>query len=467
VHTPVIVLLADGLRPDTLRQAIDSGELPAMAALREAGALCEVTSVFPSVTGPAYVPFLLGRFPGGAGIPGLRWFDRARDATGFPDHTRSYVGYQMNALNRDLDAEAPTIFDLVPESAAALSMISRGLLPHGQLAVLNLRSAARAIRTHFGGKLDEWLVVDRETSEKVIRRARRRDTRFVFAAFLATDKLSHAHGQQASVVTPALRIVDDTVAELRQPGNGAAIPRIWIASDHGHSSVRHHDDLHSLIAALGHRVIAHPWVYKRNPDVAVMVSGNAMAHVYLELAHRLRPYWTALAHRWRSFMEMLLVRESVDLLLLPLDAHTCIVKSRARGEALISTSDSRFSYQRQDGDPLGLGRDLDAVDRVVAWEATSHTDYPDGIVQIGSIAGGSRCGDIVLSATRGWDFRERYEPIPHASSHGALHRDHMTVPLLLDRPPSRPPRRTADVMPSALAALRVAAPPGLDGESFL
>jgi hypothetical protein len=43
----------------------------------------------------------------------------------------------------------------------------------------------------------------------------------------------------------------------------------------------------------------------------------------------------------------------------------------------------------------------------------------------------------------------------------------MMVPLLLDRPPARAPRRTADVMPSVLAALGCAIPGGLDGESFV
>jgi hypothetical protein len=37
----------------------------------------------------------------------------------------------------------------------------------------------------------------------------------------------------------------------------------------------------------------------------------------------------------------------------------------------------------------------------------------------------------------------------------------------LDRPPAHTPRRTADVMPSALAALGVEIPLGLDGESFV
>jgi len=52
------------------------------------------------------------------------------------------------------------------------------------------------------------------------------------------------------------------------------------------------------------------------------------------------------------------------------------------------------------------------------------------------------------------------------SSHGALHREHMLVPLLVNQPVDTPPRRTVDVMPSALAALGKPIPPGLDGTSF-
>src|SRR5262245_62797095 len=110
----VVILLADGARPDTLAEAMRSGTLPALASLRDdaGGELHVVTSCFPSVTGPAYTPFLMGRFPGPVGLPGLRWYDRARTDCTFPDYTRSYVGYQMGAVDRDIAADAPTIFEL-------------------------------------------------------------------------------------------------------------------------------------------------------------------------------------------------------------------------------------------------------------------------------------------------------------------------------------------------------------------
>ena len=88
-------------------------------------------------------------------------------------------------------------------------------------------------------------------------------------------------------------------------------------------------------------------------------------------------------------------------------------------------------------------------------------------MQIVHLATAPRSGEIILSAARDWDFRARYEPIPHLSSHGALHRDHMLVPLLASRPTARTPRRTTDVFASALDALGVAAPERVDGTSFL
>lgn len=162
----VVILLADGARPDTLDAALRSGSLPALARLRAEGGLHTVVSCFPSVTGPAYAPFLMGRFPGPIGLPGLRWFDRARDVCSFPDYSRSYVGYQMGAVDRDIDPKAPTMFELCGESLGALNVIGRGLSPARRIGSITPRSALRAARTHFSGNLAGWLQIDREVATK-------------------------------------------------------------------------------------------------------------------------------------------------------------------------------------------------------------------------------------------------------------------------------------------------------------
>jgi hypothetical protein len=216
-----------------------------------------------------------------------------------------------------------------------------------------------------------------------------------------------------------------------------------------------------------------------------MVSGNAMAHVYLELGRRARPWWPALVERWGAAVDDLVARPSVDLVLLPHGPDDCEVRGRGRGTAMIrrtlaagwepATPDAgpapahayRYAYRPLDGDPLGLGGPLDALDADAAFDACAAGDYPDALVQIAHLAGAPRSGEVIVSAARQWDLRAHFEPIPHVSSHGALHREHMLVPLLTSRPTVRPPRRTVDVMPSALHALGLAVPPGLDGTSFL
>jgi hypothetical protein len=464
----VVILLADGARPDTLDAALHSGALPALARLRAEGGLHTVASCFPSVTGPAYAPFLMGRFPGPIGLPGLRWFDRARIRCRFPDYSRSYVGYQMRAVDGDVDPDAPTIFELCGRSLGALNVIGRGLPARDRIGSITARSAVRAALTHFTGNLAGWLQIDRDVARDVVRRAREDKPEFVFAAFTGVDKISHARGQGSPMVLDALRIVDDAAAEIRADAEREGRwddTSLWIVSDHGHSRVTAHENLAGIVAKAGHRTMAHPWVYTVAPDVAIMVSGNAMAHLYLDVRSYARPSAVRDA-RWRELADMLLSRESVDLLIAR-DGDHAVVRTRAHGDAIVSHDERGYHYHRESGDPLGVGRDLCSASSDAAYDAMGATDYPDGIVQIAHLAASARAGEIVLSAARDWDFRSKYEPIPHVSSHGALHREHMLVPLLVNQPVDTPPRRTVDVMPSALAALGKPIPPGLDGISFL
>jgi hypothetical protein len=333
-----------------------------------------------------------------------------------------------------------------------------------------LRDALRAASTHFRGDLRGWLDIDREACERTLRKMREMRPRFVFAALTGVDKASHARGQGAPIVVDALRIVDEMAATVRVEAERRGewpVTSLWVVSDHGHSGVGDHEDLVGVVAQLGHRVLAHPWVFTINPEVAVMVSGNAMAHLYVDLGRRDRPWWPGIAPRWGQLADALLARSSVDLLLLPHGENRCEVRAAGRGTAFVERSNGRFSYRAVTGDPLGVGRDLDNVEHIAAFEATIATSYPDSVVQVARLAGSRRSGELILSASPGWDFRARYEPIPHVSSHGALHREHMLVPLLVNRPVRGLPRRTVDVMPSALEVLALPVPPGLEGSSFV
>lgn len=465
---PVILLLVDGARADAFTAELDSGRLPALARLRREGALHTITTTFPSVTGPAYAPFLLGRFPGSIGLAGLRWYDRARTRCTWPDYCRSYIGAEARHIDGDMDPAAPTMYELAKSSAASMYMIGRGLQPTHRLA-RGLRSVLRTARVHFSGNVAGWLAIDRDTGLEAAEHVRAHRPAFAFIAMPGVDKTSHAAGHDHASVREAFRNADDVAATLRldaERDGSWERTHLWVVSDHGHSTIDAHDDLIGVVRALGHRAIAHPWVYAPDPEVGVFVSGNCMAQLYLEMSRRERPWWPALAGRWSSLADVLLERESVDLLMLPHGATRTEIRARGRGAAFVERSERSYSYRPSSGDPLGIGEqhDLSFED---AHDVTFDSAYPDAIVQIAHYCGSARAGDIILSAAPRWDFRARYEPIPHRSSHGALHREHMRVPLLTNRALSGRPLRTTDVMPSACQALGIAVPPGLEGRSYL
>lgn len=436
--------------------------------MRDEGGMHTITSVFPSVTGPAYAPFLMGRFPGPIGLPGLRWYDRERKTSRLPGHSRSYVGPEMRLIDGDMDPSAPTMFDLVPSSIGALNVINRGLDKRNRIGQ-GLRFIARTSTTHFSGKVRGWLAIDEHIAGQVAEQIRVKRPDYVFAALTGVDKTSHSEGHSGAFVDQALRIVDNTVREIR--GDAEARGKwqdthLWIVSDHGHSPVEQHDDIAGFVRRMGFRTIAHPFVYAPRAEAAVMVSGNAMGHIYLDLPSRIRPYLSSMGARWQPLKQALLARDSVDLMIIPVAPGSCEIHTQTRGHATMAWADSRISYTPVTGDPLGLGA-LDRVTEDESYDLTYPTDYPDSLVQISRISDSPRSGEIILSAARNWDLRSKYEPIPHFSSHGALHREHMLVPLLMNRAVTAKPRRTVDVMPSALAALGLPIPEGLDGRPFL
>jgi len=463
---PVVILVADGVRPDTLRTAIDSGSVPALARLRSEGGLYDITTVFPSVTGPAYTPFVMGRHPATVGLPALRWYDRSRDYLRWP-YARSYVGLEFSKFAVDVDSDAPTLWELVPDHLAALPVIGRGLdarREEGRGAAFSLRAAV----THVRGNVRGWLDIDRSVGDAFVRRWIAERPAFALAAFTGVDKTSHAYGHTSDAVGEALTIVDAAAARIRAAAEAAgtwADTHLWVVSDHGHEPVTAHEDLSRVVRAMGYRTVAHPFEWSRAPQVAVMVSGNAMAHVYVGLEHRTRLGWELLADEWSPLLDRVLARESVDLALLPSKEAGSVFIASARGTAMVRSDGARWWYTPQRGDPLGLGP-INGVTADEAFALTAATDYPDVLLQTTSIASSARSGDLILSSAQGWDFRARWEPIPHVSSHGSLRASHMMVPLLVNHPVARTPLRTTDIGATAAECLGIRPPSVLDGVSW-
>ena len=467
----LLLIVADGVRYDVLKEELDAGKLPAMAALVARGALHAVSSCFPSVTGAAYIPFFVGRFPAAVGVPGLRWYDRSRRIGIWPAHARSYAGVDIWHLDKDLDRNAHTLFELAKPSIAAMSMLGRGSKPN---IGLSLKWMIRVAPAHFRGNLKAWRAHEVNITRQFFRRFARNRPRFASIALTSPDKLAHKVGPRSPAVRASIRDIDTvvkTAESIATRGGWRDLLDIWIVGDHGHDPVENHEDLHGWLEAQGLKVRAHPQVFKRHADVALMVGGNAMAHLYLIPKQKFRSYWSELEPRWQLLHDQLLQRDAIDLLAVALNAHTVRVSNRLRGSAQITQTGigraARWSYKPLTGDPLQLGGALHDLDMTAAYDASATTAYPDALVQLTAMVTAKRSGDIVVSASQNWDLRSRFEPVQHVSTHGALLRDQMMVPLIVDRPVARVPQRTTDVMPSALEVLGLAVPDNLDGRSFL
>ena len=438
--------MADGLTPQTLDRAIREGHVPELAALAAAGGRNVITTVFPSVTGVAYVPMLTGRHPADAGVPGLRWYDRTRRLPAWLGHSRSYVGPQIRSMNRDLSTVAKTVFEHVGGNALGMeSVITRGL-PDSRQLDHGIGYAARGMHAHLRGDLDRWIALEEELAGRLVERIRREKPRFVFAAFTAGDKAAHLAGADSTRVIQSLQLVDHVVRSIRldaeRDGRWSAM-QLFVVSDHGHASVKNHMDLADAMRDARIRVRSHPWTLPDRSEAAVMVSGNGMAHVYLGLESQRRQNWPDLQRTWHLRIEPLLSHPAIDLVATRASDSTIHVR-KGDETAEITVNAGRLSYRAIQGDPLAIGSLEDACEQQ-AHERTAGSDYPDSVVQLARLVLGERSGDMIISASPGWDLRRRYEPISHVSSHGALHRAHILVPLLANRRLDEVPRRTTDV----------------------
>src|SRR5712671_69034 len=235
-----VLVLIDGARHDVLREMLDRGELPNLARwVIEPGGVTTGTTVFPSTTGVAYIPFLFGRYPGSVGIPGIRWLDRRGAAGNWREQwraARSYCGVQGVWLNRDI-APGPSLFDLVPESIAICTPLTRGLRPGANR--LSFRRAALGAAAHYAGT---YPALDRAVSQAWLDTASE-SWRFLFVVFPGVDGISHLQDPFSSAVLESYRLVDRAlgafVARARKKGD---LPAFFVVADHGMTTMREHAD---------------------------------------------------------------------------------------------------------------------------------------------------------------------------------------------------------------------------------
>lgn len=459
-----VILLADGARPDVFESLIEKGDLPHLSRHSvERNGYKAITTVFPSTTGPAYLPYITGCYPGTCNLPGIRWFDKHRYATQRMtiDRYRSYVGFETTLTNRDIHPSIVTMFDLAPHSYNILNAVSRGVHPKRNLTRWN-----RLWLLYYGHLTDHWDFVDAKANA-YLQRALREDFEFIFVVFPGIDEYSHRSHPFHEDVMRQYRYIDsafgDMVAQLQASGRWEET-LFLLVSDHGLSTTSGHFEIFDFLGKRGHKAFHYPRIHQWGCKAASMVSGNGMVNLYFDIQNPLgnRLYYEELSSEYRSILEELQAEEAVDILACQ-DSRGKVHFFRNGEHGMIHDVGGELHYSFTENDPLGLFTQSVILDYASALELTEATPYPDILMQLVQVFRSRRAGDVVLSAQGGWDFRRRFEVPLHQSSHGSLAREHMRIPCFSNHPLPTAPLRSVDLFPYMLALLGKEIPEFIDG----
>ncbi|WP_158795942.1 alkaline phosphatase family protein [Pedobacter sp. L105] len=448
----VLFYLLDGARPDVLTQLIAEGRLPHIKQLVDEGTFKIATTCFPSTTGPAYLPFLTGHFPGTLNIPGIRWFDKKefKRTRWNKMAMRSYCGPEAGWFNTDMPANKPTLFELTGSAYNLYNMITRNVPDEHDLGKKGknlLYTRAHFFKRHHP--------VDLQGHERIMELLKsNKDFDFLFAVFPSVDWDSHYHDIRDAQTFEAYEIADNSIGEVRayleQKGWWKDI-LFMLTSDHGLTPTHTHFDLGDWLTDQGLKSISYPVIWRSNPKSAVMISGNSFGSIHL-LNHKgdqVLAQKEILKYLGVERLKALLETEAVDFIAYRGDNPFEYYVENRRGRALITCNNNQYGYWPVSADPFDFGIIADGY--METLEATIQSNYPDALVQIVQLFRSNRAGDIIVSARNGYDLRDFWEYPEHKGSHGSLSKEHMLVPLIYNQKGwAGRASRTADIFPTIL-----------------
>ena len=463
-----IFILIDGAPYAIFKGLLENGDLPNIKKhVVDQGSLNKAVSVFPSTTGPAFVPFFMGLYPGTANIPGIRWLSKSNFHV--PHRFKrpgicSYMGFDGLHFEDDLPIGYPTLFNFFSPASNIYNLLARGCPP----AKNRTRWIKPLVYTyaHFSHR---WRFVN-QIAVRQLHKAAEAGDKFIMCLFPAVDTCSHLAQTQSSQVLQTYREIDTAIGGLihiLQKANTLQETLILITSDHGMTDTHSHIDVPQHLDDSGWRCLHYPKVWRQDAVSASMVSGNGMTHLYFKNSTNGNGWGKRTPFERLHQMGVitsLLELEGLGLVAGQSENGDIVVQSRI-GQGKIScyaqnrdsrtttfkwTDSLRFSYEFIGTDPLGYGIHYKNLSSRETLRKTYDSPYPDGIVQLWQIFKSERTGDLVLSAESGYDLRARYEIPEHHATHGALIAEHLHIPLATNYPIAEQYIRSVDIFPTVL-----------------
>jgi predicted AlkP superfamily pyrophosphatase or phosphodiesterase len=481
----LVLAVVDALKPEMLERAIDHGQAPVLAKIRERGTYVrDCVSAFPSVTPVAAASIATGLGPADHFIPSMNWYHRgerryveygssfeASRAVGVFRSLQDTV-YNMNMahLNRARRTVFEALMDNGIRTAGTTYLMYRGrkrhpIQPDGMYSRL---ARAGGFRHGVWGP-DELFYADLFASRKTDCRSTlgmpgQRDQHtgcvgaylvendlfdFMLASLPDNDTYSHKRGPYAQVtsIASADRALERIMHAAGGPDEFLDSHGIIVMSDHSQIAVV--DQVN-----LAHALESYSLLLPEEPDgegaeIAICPSQRS-GQVYVLQPERRDELTPKIARELGEVegVDVVMWRDGDDAAVLTERGE---LRFRAGGDLV----DDRGGAWSLDGEPAALA--LNVEDGRVSSAA-----YPDCLERIWSALGCPNSGDVLVSAGGGYEFTD-WGGVAHVGggSHGSLHRgDSLGVLLFAGTGPSKKDApdtwRIRDVTPMSLDHFSVA-----------
>jgi Type I phosphodiesterase / nucleotide pyrophosphatase len=456
----VLLVVIDAASPRVVCPAIQTGRLPNLRRIADAGSLHEGSiTIFPSITPAATSSIVTGGYPAEHGIAGASWYDEERNEVAYYGDDFWVIAKQgFGAFLRDFlvrlngdRLKAPTLFELIEDAgrrAACVNyLVYRGNVPHRvnvpwlmsllpgvpltecvkgpSLLCLGDFVTGHAMRgkvENRGGLLHRFGMDDASSATLLCELAADDALGdFTLAYFADNDYRSHEVGPHAAL--PVIERVDDALGSLFDAAGGferfVRETCVIVTSDHGHCEVLADPDtavirLDRLLGELRQADIGRAW---REGDEIMICPNMRAAQIHLQHAG------AVLVDR---VVRDALADERVDLAMWqarsPSGGDVYNVDSRRgrlefwRGSNGACRARDRFGAEWSwRGEPASLQLDVDAG-------VVDSSEYPNAFERIVGALEAAHSGHIWLTARPGCEFEvPGGKAHTGGASHGALH----------------------------------------------
>jgi hypothetical protein len=493
----VLLVVIDAASPRVVCPAVQTGQLPNLKRLADAGEMHQASAtIFPSITPAATTSIVTACYPAEHGIAGASWLDESRGSVAYygddfwviaREGFGAFIHDFLNGLNGDR-LLVPTMFELAERagrSAASLNyLVYRGLVRH-KANVPKLLSllpgvpytesvdgpsvlclgdfvTCRALRHRpldKGGLMHRFGMDDEATAELLTEIAA--DGLFpdlTVAYFADNDYRSHEVGPYRAL--PAVERVDAALGAMFDAAGGfdrfMRDTCVLVTSDHGHCDIladrsRAVIELHHVLQQFRQAALGKPWEER---DELMICPNMRAAQLYIH-----HPTAETVARVARTC----LLEPRIDLVMW----KRSWTQPGTPGYTVASPR-GHLEFWRADDAPAATSSH-DAFGQLWSWRGdletlqiersdgvVSSSEYPNAFERIAGVLDAPNSGELWATAQPGCEFE-----VPGGNahvgggSHGALHALDSLSPVIVAGAPRRLPRamRSIDVAPFCLEVL--------------